>query len=166
MPASHVSFRNPVLASGFIALLLAGGTATRVIAQSATAAENSYDARCPESRFANCSLKGIYSFGYIGLVSHDPNPDNITKYNVFATGGMWHFHGDGTFDASDTQVAGGSAYDRQYTGTYSISPDGTGTADFTAGGLSHHRNLVIVNNGKTIQFIQTDGLVVGTMIKQ
>ena len=79
---------------------------------------------------------------------------------------MWHFHGNGTFDASATFGAGTAAYPQEYSGTCSINSDGTGTADFTSATGTHHRNLVIVNGGKTIEFIQTDGLVVGTMIKQ
>ena len=163
MTIRNVSSRKLILASSFTALLLVGGTSTRIIAQSAAPSEIASDANC---RFSDASLKGIYGFGYIALVSHDASPDNITQYNTFATGGMWHFHGNGTFDAADTQFANGSAVDRQYSGTYSINPDGTGTADFTAGGLSHTRHLVVVNEGKTIEFIQTDALVVGTMIKQ
>jgi hypothetical protein len=166
MSITSVSSRKRVLASSLIALLLAGGAGTEMLAQSATLPKTASEAKCPEFRFSNCSLKGIYGFGFVGLVSQDPNPDNITKYNSFATGGMWHFHGDGTFDAADTQFADGSANDRVYSGTYSIDADGTGKANFTAGGLTHERHLVIVNQGKTIEFIQTDAIVVGTMIKQ
>jgi hypothetical protein len=166
MSIKSVSFGKLVFTLGLMTLLLAGGTAIKVNAQSATSAETSSEERCPESRFANCGLKGIYGFGYIGIAPQVSNPDSFTQYNPFATGGMWNFHGDGTFDAADTQVASGEAKDRVYSGTYSINPDGTGTADFTAGGLSHTRHLVIVNGGQTIEFIQTDGLVVGTMTKQ
>jgi hypothetical protein len=166
MLTTHRSFRPSVLALGVMALLLVCGTATKVRAQSAISDQTASERTCPAWSYANCSLKGIYGFGYVALVSHDPNADNIAQYNTFATGGMWKFHGDGTFDASDTQFANGAATPRQYSGTYSINPDGTGTADFTAGGLSHTRNLVIVNEGKTIEFIQTDAILVGTMIKQ
>jgi hypothetical protein len=166
MTITSVSSRKLIFASSLTALLLAGGTATRMIAQSTTSSEASSEAKCPESIFSNCSLKGIYGFGFVGLVSGDPNADNLTKYNAFSTGGIWHFHGDGTFEASDTQFADGSADDRQYSGTYSINPNGTGTAHFTAGGLTHDRNLVIVNQGKTIEFTQRDAIVVGTMTKQ
>jgi hypothetical protein len=166
MSITSVSSRKLFLASSLAALLLDGGTATQMIAQSATSSETASEAKCPEFKFSNCSLKGIYGFGFVGLVTQDPNADNIAQYNTFATGGMWHFNGDGTFDAADTQFANGSANDRVYSGTYSINPDGTGKADFTAGGLTHERNLVIVNEGKTIEFIQRDAIVVGTMIKQ
>ncbi|MEO8726222.1 MAG: hypothetical protein ABI383_08865 [Acidobacteriaceae bacterium] len=170
MSVTHVSFKKLILASG-LALLLAAGTTTQVMAQSATSDAAAAERKCPESKFVDCSLKGIYGFGYVGLVSHAPMIDKITQYDVFASGGMWHFHGDGTFDASDTFAVDGTSSDRQYSGTYSINPDGTGNAQFTAGGLTHHRNLVIVNDRKTIEFIQTsdqgnDGLVVGTMTKQ
>ena len=166
MVTTHISFRTSVFASWLMALLFCGGRVTEVKAQSAISEQTASERTCPKWSYANCSLKGIYGFGYIALVSNDPNADNITQYNTFATGGMWKFHGDGTFEASDTQFANGAATARQYSGTYSINPDGTGTADFTAGGLSHTRSLVIVNEGKTIEFIQTDAIVVGTMIKQ
>jgi hypothetical protein len=170
MSVTHLSLRKLILASN-LALLLATGTTTQGKAQSAVSDKTSSETSCPEWKFADCSLKGIYGFGYIGLVSHAPVIDNITEYNVFATGGMWHFHGDGTFDGSDTQAVGGTSSDRLYSGTYSIRSDGTGTADFSLNGLTHHRNLVIVNDRKTIEFIQTsdqgnDGLVVGAMTKQ
>ncbi len=167
MSITNVSFRNLVLASGLMALLLAGGATTQVNAQSAVSPETSSEANRPEWRFSNRSLKGIYGFGFIGLAPQVSSPDSVSQYNPFTTGGMWNFHGDGTFDGSGTQVGGGSSNPIEFTGTYSINPNGTGTADFTTStGLTHHRNLVIVNGGKTIEFIQTDGLVVGTMIKQ
>jgi hypothetical protein len=166
MTITSVSSRKLIFASSLTALLLAGGTATRMIAQSTTSSEASSEAKCPEAIFSNCSLKGIYGFGYVALVSGDANADNITKYNAFSAGGYWHFHGDGTFDGSETLFADGSADDLQFSGTYSINPNGTGTAHFTSGGLTHDRNLVIVNQGKTIEFIQRDAIVVGTMTKQ
>ena len=170
MSVTHVAFRKLVLASA-LALLFAAGTTTQIKAQSAGSDNTSSERECPEWKFADCSLKGIYGFGYIALVSHANNINDITKYNPFAVGGMWRFHGDGTFDASDTFAVGGTSFPQVYSGTYSIKSDGTGTADFTSSGLTHHRNLVIVNGGKTIEFIQTsdqfnDGLVVGTMTKQ
>ncbi len=166
MSITNVSVRNLVLASGLMALLLAAGATTRVNAQSVVTPETSSETNRPECRFSDRSLKGIYGFGYVGLAPQVSSPNSVSQYNPFTTGGMWNFHGDGTFDASATLVGGGDASPQEYSGTYSINPNGTGTADYTSSTGTHHRNLVIVNGGKTIEFIQTDGLVVGTMIKQ
>ncbi len=109
MSVTHGTFRKLVLASS-LALLLAAGTTAPSKAQSAVSDNTSSETRCPEGTFADCSLKGIYGFGYIALVSHANDIDNITKYNPFAVGGMWRFHGDGTFDASATFAIGGTSF--------------------------------------------------------
>jgi len=63
----------------------------------------------------------------------------------------------------------GSVIPRIYSGTYSINSDGSGSAQFTTpNGVIHTRNLEIVNQGNTVEFIQTEEgkLGVGSLTKQ
>jgi hypothetical protein len=156
-----MSFKTQFAAPLAMAALLVGGMA---LTRNASAQSDS----CAQSGFAECSLNGAYGFEYTGLVAFKSTPGRIDDYNPLAAAGIWTFHGDGTFDATDTITLNGNVVSRQYSGTYSINPDGTGSAQFTAAGLTHARNLVIVSQGGKVEFIQTEPgyLVVGTMIKQ
>src|SRR5690348_7864052 len=113
------------------------------------------------SGFDNSSLNGTYGFAFSGLIAKGNHP--------FCIGGSWNFHGDGTFDGSDTVNLDGSVTPRTYSGTYSINPDGSGSAQYTtSNGTNHTRNLEIVNQGNTVEFVQTEVDIVsaGSLIKQ
>lgn len=141
-------------ALAFTSILLASGSLLKVRAGSG---------------FDNNSLRGTYGFAFSGLIANVKHPHEIGKYDPFCIGGFWNFHGDGTFDGSDTAVLDGSVNPRTYVGTYSINPDGSGSAQYTTpNGDTHTRNLEIVNKGNTVEFVQTelDILSAGTLIKQ
>jgi len=113
------------------------------------------------SGFDNSSLNGTYGFAFSGLIAKGNHP--------FCIGGSWNFHGDGTFDGSDTVNVDGSVTPRTYSGTYSINPDSSGSAQYTtSNGTNHTRNLEIVNQGNTVEFVQTEVDIVsaGSLIKQ
>ena len=156
-----MSFRKQFPISFTLAVLMIGGMAITHRAQAQSEA-------CMQSGFAECSLNGAYGFVYTGLVAIKSTPGRIDDYNPLAAAGMWTFHGDGTFDATDTLTLNGNVVSRRYSGTYSINSDGTGSAQFTSLGLTHSRNLVIVARGNRVEFVQTEPgyLVVGSMIKQ
>jgi hypothetical protein len=135
-----------VLALALTSILLASGSLHRVRAGSG---------------FDNSSLNGTYGFAFSGQVAKGNHP--------FCIGGSWNFHGDGTFDGSDTVNLDLSVTPRSYSGTYSINPDGSGSAQYTtSNGTNHTRNLEIVNQGNTVEFVQTevDILSAGSLIKQ
>jgi hypothetical protein len=122
------------------------------------------------SGFDNSSLSGTYGFANTGLLPNVSHPTKITNYDPVASAGSWNFHGDGTFDASDTVAYDGQVIPRTYSGTYSINSDGSGSAQFLTPntGVTHTRNLEIVNQGNTVEYIQTDDGIVGSgsLIKQ
>jgi hypothetical protein len=142
------------LALALTFILLAGGSLLKVRAGSG---------------FDNSSLSGTYGFAFSGLTPSVSHPNRITVYDPFGVAGSWNFHGDGTFDGSDTLTIDGSVIPRIYSGTYSINSDGSGSAQFTTpNGVIHTRNLEIVNQGNTVEFIQIEegNLGVGSLIKQ
>jgi hypothetical protein len=122
------------------------------------------------SGFNNSSLSGTYGFAISGLTPIVPNPNKITSYDPTGAAGSWNFHGDGTFDGSDTLTRDGLVIPRTYSGTYSINPDGSGSCQFLTPntGVTHTRILEIVNQGNTVEFINTEegNIVVGSLIKQ
>jgi hypothetical protein len=156
----EMSLRKITVVLAVVAFLFAVARTGKAHAQTRT--------ECAPSGFENCSLDGGYGFAFTGLVAVKTNIDRIDDYNPLAAAGVWNFHGDGTFDAADTLTINGSVNNRHYSGTYSINPDGTGTAQFTSLGLTHVRDLVIVDQGKRVEFIQTDvgNVVQGAMFKQ
>ena len=133
-----------VLALALISIVFASGSLLKVRAGSG---------------FDNSSLNGTYGFAFSGLIAKGNHP--------FCIGGSWNFHGDGTFDGSDTVNLDGSVTPRTYSGTYSINSDGSGSAQYTtSNGTKHTRNLEIVNQGNTVEFVQTeiDILSAGSLI--
>ena len=74
----------------------------------------------------------------------------------------------GKFSGSSTADYGGTVFPVTFTGTYSVKPNCTGslTADAGANGIIH-RDLVIVDSGKEVEFVSTDaGLVISGYMKK
>ena len=87
----------------------------------------------------------------------------------FAEAVHFNFDGRGNVSGSSTADYGGQSFPVTFTGTYSVNPNCTGSATFNLGDDNLvHRNLVIVAEGKEVEFVSTDlGLVIaGSMKKQ
>jgi hypothetical protein len=117
-------------------------------------------------------LRGGYGTGTTGLINSSSNVNNdvtIPTFVPFAEAVHFVFDGNGKFSGSSTADYGGIAFPVTFTGTYLVRPNCTGklTADAGDNGIIH-RDLVIVDSGKEVDFVSTDpGLVIaGSMKKQ
>ena len=116
-------------------------------------------------------LRGGYGAGTTGLINSSSNVNDviIPTFVPFAEAVHFVFDGNGKFSGSSTADYGGAAFPVTFTGTYLVRPNCTGnlTADAGDNGIIH-RDLVIVDSGKEVDFVSTDpGLVIaGSMKKQ
>jgi hypothetical protein len=102
--------------------------------------------------FSNQDLNDKYGFHTLAL-SLNKSFQTGPSY-PFAISGYYQFNGDGTLSGADTVSEQGVIFTRQYSGTYSVNADGTGTLqlnispDFQPVG-----NFVIVESGREIEII-------------
>lgn len=109
----------------------------RVIAQSG----------CSVSSFA-----GAYAYNIGGT-----RTDNRGDTFPFSAVGRLQSNGFGGFSGFDTAADGSNISKRQYSGSYLINPDCTGSATFApAAGGAFHMDLVISNTFQNVDLIQTD----------
>jgi len=102
--------------------------------------------------FTNQSLNDKYGFHVLAL-SLDPT-NTLGGSNPFAVGGYYEFHGDGTLIGADTVSRNGLITPRQYTGTYHVNPDGTGTLQLNISSTFQPvGNFIIVGSGKEVEII-------------
>ena len=95
------------------------------------------------------SLSGPYTYAITGEY-FDPRGN---LYH-FSAAGRIVADGAGSIDGKDTTSDGGFiTRGRQYTASYRVNSDCTGTMVFQPGA---NMDMVITNNGKNINFIQTD----------
>lgn len=101
------------------------------------------------------TLSGAYTYtlrgGYIG--------DQYGDIFDFAAAGRFVADGNGTFSGTESTSQGESiARSSPYTGTYTVSDDCTGTMIFkdSKGNLIANIDIVITNNAKEIEMIETD----------
>jgi hypothetical protein len=119
----------------------------------------------------NAILRGGYGAGTAGLINSSSNSNEVTIPTFVPFGEAVHFvfDGHGKFSGSSTADYGGMIFPVTFTGTYSVKANCTGslTADAGSNGIIH-RDLVIVDSGKEVEFVSTDaGLVIsGSMKKQ
>jgi hypothetical protein len=127
--------------------------------------------------FTNASIRGTYVYESEGFAEVNPNFDpNIgpvtSDYAPFAAAGFFAFDGTGGMLVHDTVYIQGAIRHRNFEGTYSINPDGSGTLTFLSfGGTPKTRELFIAKAGEEIKFVVTDkpdlGTVnSGTMVRQ
>ena len=123
------------------------------------------------------SLNGNYADSYQVL---GPANDNrvlppISTYSPYLTVALWTFDGAGAFTAALVFNVGGGViinpdFLQTVTGTYAVNANGTGTMNWTGGGLARQRHFVIGDGGKQLKYISsstTEGhLYSGTMVKQ
>ncbi|HEY0461640.1 MAG TPA: hypothetical protein VGC97_21055 [Pyrinomonadaceae bacterium] len=102
-----------------------------------------------------CSLRSIsgnYGLSVTGVNLLPPS----TTIQIAAVG-LATFDGEGTMTGSVTTSFGGTVTADTVTAAYTVEPNCTGTFTVTFNnGFTIHNNLVIVNEGKEILFIQTD----------
>jgi hypothetical protein len=112
-----------------------------------------FRARADEDRtFTEHTLNDKYGFHVLALTL-DPS-DTLGGSNPFAVSGYYEFHGDGTLNGVDTVSRNGAIIPRQYTGTYKVNSDGTGTLtlDISAT-FKPVGNFIIVDDGRAIEII-------------
>ena len=123
------------------------------------------------------SLNGNYADSYQVL---GPANDNrvlppISTYSPYLTVALWTFNGAGGFTGILVfNVGGGVILNPDFlptvTGTYTVNANGTGTMNWTGGGLPRQRHFVIGDGGNQLKYIAsstTEGhLYSGTMVKQ
>jgi hypothetical protein len=115
-------------------------------------------------------LRGGYGAGTTGLINSSSNSNDITigTFVPFAEAVHFVFDGKGKISGSSTADYGGMIFPVTFTGTYSVKPNCTGslTADAGDSGIIH-RDLVIVDGGKEVEFVSTDaGLVIAGYMKK
>jgi hypothetical protein len=126
--------------------------------------------------FDPSSLNGNYadSWQVLGPANHQVLPP-ITTYSPYLTAALWTFDGAGGFTGILVfNVGGGVILNPDFlptvTGTYTVNANGTGTMNWTGGGLARQRHFVIGDGGKQLKYIAsstTEGhLYSGTMVKQ
>jgi hypothetical protein len=124
--------------------------ASAILSSSSQAAEPEY--RLHE-RYActNATLEGIYGFTLTGLRPTGPGAPQVAVVGTALT----TFHGDGTLDQFDNINVNSPAVpfqaNRPGTGTYSLEPDCSGTMTLTAGGMTLHLSIVVVDGGREVR---------------
>jgi hypothetical protein len=111
----------------------------------------------PDYRFheryvcTNETLKGVYGFILSGLRPTGPGAPQVAVVGTALT----TFHGDGTLDQFDNLNVNSPAVplqpNRPGTGTYSLEPDCSGTMTLTAGGMTLHLSIVVVDRGREVR---------------
>ena len=115
-------------------------------------------------------LRGGYGAGTTGLINSSSNSDDVTipTFVPFVEAVHFVFDGNGKFSGSSTADYGGTIFPVTFTGTYTVMPNCTGklTADAGNNGIIH-RDLVIVDSGKEVDFVSTDpGLAIAGYMKK
>lgn len=95
------------------------------------------------------SLRGRHGFTYSG---------SLQGVGPIASSGPIHFDGHGNLTARYTTSINGSTFTGNFTGTYTVNPDGTGSVVLTLAllGLQANGNFVIVDHGDATFFTSTD----------
>ena len=115
-------------------------------------------------------MRGGYGAGTTGLINSSSNSNDVTipTFVPFGEAAHFVFDGHGKFSGSSTADYGGTVFPVTFIGTYSVKPNCTGslTADAGSNGIIH-RDLVIVDSGKEVEFVSTDaGLVISGYMKK
>jgi hypothetical protein len=127
--------------------------------------------------FNNGSITGAYAYATDGLIESNPNPNPdfgpvSSDYAPVAVAGLITFDGKGQFHIVDTGNLQGGTFHRDFMGTYSVSPDGSGSMTFFSfGGTNKTRTFYIANSGEEIKYVETDdpdegAATSGTLVRQ
>src|SRR6266496_1606328 len=117
--------------------------------------------------FTVADLNGAYADQGSGFGSQPGPPGNSApSYGV----GLWTFDGAGNFTASLVLDALSITIYPNFSGTYSVNPNGTGTINWVSDGIQRIRAFVIGDGGNQVRYVHTDPSVAqtfgGTMVKQ
>ena len=117
--------------------------------------------------FTVADLNGAYADQGSGFGSQPGPPGNSApSYSV----GLWTFDGAGNFTASLVLDALSITIYPNFSGTYSVNPNGTGTINWVSDGIQRIRAFVIGDGVKQIRYVHTDPTVAqtfgGSMVKQ
>ena len=103
----------------------------------------------------NCNLQTVKgSYGYLNTGSFFGT--------LLASVGTITFDGAGNVSGYDTNSFGGTVTQNTFTGSYTVNAGCTGTLTVSFGFFSINNNLVIVDNGKEINVIETNPGAVAT----
>ncbi len=122
--------------------------------------------------FSLASLSGSYADGASGFTAIPDRPGLPLSANVPVSGvGLWTFDGNGSVTAMLVLNNAGHVVHPNFTGTYTVNPDGTGSINWVSFGIPRRRTFVIGDGGNQVKWVEDDvpssGAVVGgTMVKQ
>jgi hypothetical protein len=103
------------------------------------------------------SFSGAYGYANSGYLF-----DTQGNLHLGATAGRVVADGNGNLTGMDTASVDGVIARRTYKGTYSINGDCTGSVTFqtmaagVSGTATSHGDIVVINNARQINYIQTD----------
>jgi hypothetical protein len=117
--------------------------------------------------FSAGDLNGAYADSGLGFAPLNGPPG---AFSPVSGAGLWTFNGAGTFTASLVLTGSGFTIRPNFSGTYTVNADGTGTIDWFSMGIQRSRSFVIGDRGNQLRYVHTDpttGQVFGgTMVKQ
>jgi hypothetical protein len=97
------------------------------------------------------SLKGAFGYKLSGFAY-----DARGNMYILGAAGRMVSPGDGNLSGAYTYSFDGTVVKQQYTGTYTVAEDCTGSMTLTSGSTVMHFDFVIVNNGLEAELVQTD----------
>jgi len=122
--------------------------------------------------FNLASLSGSYADGTSGFSSITNQPAHtISAYEPVSGVGLWTFDGNGNVTANLVLNNGGHVVHPNFTGTYTVNANGTGTINWVSFGTPRRRTFVIGDGGNQVKWVADDvpstgGVVGGSMVKQ
>lgn len=110
----------------------------------------------------NAAFRGPYGYTFDGLVNTGTSPE------LFAATGRLVADGQGNLSGAETASLNGDIFPRNYTGTYKVNSDCTGSATtIDSSGVTTSCDFVIVAGGREVQVIEADaGTVIVGCLKQ
>ena len=119
---------------------------------------------------STATLNGSYGSGTTGLINSSSSPNTTGTFVPYAEAALFSFDGRGNVSAQAQPDFGGQILPLvTATGSYTVDRatcTGTMTLNLSNGGVIH-RSLVIVQDGKDVEFVSTDlGLVIAGSMKK